>query len=149
MQLPVRERAELAEVYRNNFARFADMALSAGDDTMAFEAAQLASLSESAVNAHMMARRASLPGAKARGLFADLEVKQAELFRLERERAFALGKSDLTVREAQAARDAASLSLGAINDALAAEVSGFRDLMQPNPVSLEMAKSRLAPKRLC
>lgn len=142
-QLTVRERAELAETYRANFARFTDIALSAGDKSVAFEAAQLISFSESAVNAHMMARRASLPSPKARELFAELESKQAEIFRLERTRTFAIGKSDQAVAEAQGELEAARRSLEPVNEALKAEVAPYKALMQPSPMSIETAIGRL------
>jgi CHAT domain-containing protein len=147
IQLTVRERAELAEVYRNNFARFVDIALAAEDADAAFEAAQLVSFSESAVNVHMLARRASLPDPRAQTLFADLEALQTEIFRLERERAFALGKSEAVVAETQGALDSARRELEPLNAALAAEVASFRDLMQPTPQSLPAARTRMAARQ--
>ena len=145
-QLTVRERAELAEVYRNNFARFADIALSAGQLDVAFDAVQLAGFSENAVNAHMMARRVSLPNPRTQALFADLEATQALIFRLERERAFALGKSDEVVADVQTQLAHARQTLVSLNAALNAEVPDFKDLMQPSPMPLEIARASLGSK---
>lgn len=144
-ELSLRGRSELAEIYRTNFARFVDIALSAQDQVAAFQALQLSSFSENAVIAHMMARAQSLQNHKARTLFLDLEAKQAVINRLEREKAFALGKSERAVNDAQAALEEAKSALKLVSTALEKEVPDYKKLTQPSPLSIDQAMGELAP----
>jgi len=133
---PSAELINLAPAYARSFARFAAIALAAGDDDAGFRGIQLANLSELAITNSAVAARAATGDAGVTALARTVQDGVVHRARLDRERSFALGKSATEV----ARLDAAITALDRDNAAARAELDrrfpSYAALSRPLPVGL-------------
>lgn len=136
---PRGELINLAPAYARSFARFAAVALAAGDVDAGFRGVQLANLSELAITNSAVAARAAAGDPAVMALARAVQDGGVQRARLDRERSFALGKSAAEVSRL----DAVIAVLDADNAAAGAELDkrfpGYRALSRPVPVSLAEA----------
>ncbi len=138
------ERADIAGLYQLNFARFADIALSAGRNDVAFDAAQMASVSEVATTSQALAARAAAATPKAAELARQLQATQTARLRLDRERNFAREKSTAATQALDDQIAAADARVTALAAQLDEAFPQFDALSHPRPVTLDTAEKTLA-----
>ena len=138
-------RRVLANDYRNNFARLAEIAANAGHDEAAFALAQLASFSELAASSLALAARAAGADREAAIHVRSLQDLQVRLDHLERERNFAAGRggAELVALEAQLKDARQRLDNEVL--AVARLAPAYAQLSIPHPQPLAEAIAALAP----
>ena len=140
-----RDQSELAATYAINFTRFTDIALSDNRQDLAFESAQMAALSEVATTSQALAARAAASDPKAADLARQLQDGQVARLKLDRERTFALGKSDADVTRLDAAIATLDTRLDSLSESLDTAFPDFGRLSHPQPVAMATAIATLAP----
>lgn len=140
-----REQLDLASTYAINFTRFTDIAVAANRPDLAFEAAQMAALSEVATTSQALAARAATNNPEAADLARRLQDAQVERLRLDRERIFALGKSDSDVARLDGALVTLDAKLHDLSANLDRAFPDFGRLSHPQPLTLAAAQSNLKP----
>ena len=138
-----REQLDLAAAYAINFTRFTDIALSAGRNDLAFEAAQMAALSEVATTSQALAARIAARDPAAADLARRLQDGQTDRLRLDRERTFALGKSDSDVQRLDGDIATLDITLKTVSASLDQTFPDFGRLSHPQPLALAAAQSAL------
>ncbi len=144
---PRGELINLAPAYAHSFARYAAIALAAGDVEAGFRGVQLANLSELAITNSAVAARTAAGDPAIAVLARTVQDGIVRRAGLDRERSFALGKS-----AAETARlDAAIAGLDAANSAARADLDRrfprYRTLSRPVPVSLAEAMNGLGAEQ--
>ncbi|HTN39885.1 MAG TPA: CHAT domain-containing tetratricopeptide repeat protein [Asticcacaulis sp.] len=138
------DQSDTALSYGLGFTRIADIALSAGKPEQAFEAAQLAAFSEIAATSQAVAAGAALSDPQAAALMQDLASLQEKRQQLDRERSFALGKSESEVTRLGGEIATADAGLEALRARLADIFPQYARLSQPQPVTIAAAAAGLA-----
>ncbi len=144
---PRSELINLAPAYARSFARFAAIALAAGEVDAGFRSAQLANLSELAITNSGVAARAAIGDPAVTALARALQDGVARRAQFDRERSFALGKSAVEVARLDTLIAAIDIDNTAARAALDKRFPGYRALSRPSPVSLADAIRGLAPEQ--
>lgn len=138
------EKADISSLYQLNFARFADIALSAGRTDIAFDAAQMASVSEVAATSQALAARAAASTPKVAELARQLQAAQTARLRLDRERNFAREKSAASTQALDDQIAAADAQVAALAAQLNEAFPAFDALSHPRPLGLKAAQTALS-----
>lgn len=140
-----RGRSATAKVYRQNLARLADIAFTAGRPEAAFRAAQLASFSEISASSLALAARAAGGNGEAARLSRSVQDLQERSDRLQSERNFAMGKSANYVAEIDARIQATDRELEAQLALLERTFPAYVVLTRPSPATIADAQQGLRP----
>ena len=139
------DMVEIAPAYAAGFARFALIALLSGHPDSAFRSAQLANLSSLAVTGSAVAARAAGGDPANEAAVRALDTLIDARHRLDRERSFALGKSNAEVQRLDRAMADADAAITIARTHLDLSFPAYAQLSRPRPVALAEAQAALAP----
>ena len=142
---PRTELINLAPAYARSFARFAAVAIAAGDIDAGFRGVQLANLSELAITNSAVAARAAAGDSAVTMLARSVQDGVVRRARLDRERSFALGKSAAEVARLDAAIGSIDADNAAARTDLDRRFPAYRALSRPVPVVLADSMRGLGP----
>lgn len=146
LNLTIEEQRDIGKPYMMAFGRVAVVALEAGDEDLAFRAAQLTAYSEMSATAQAFSGKALAKEEKTRALYDDLSVKRAKRAKLGRERSYALGKSETEVSRIDAEISTVEQDLDGIVKSLNRVDPQFRALSQPRVLSIVDAQKGLGAR---
>lgn len=144
---PRGELINLAPAYARSFARFAAIALAAGDIDAGFRGVQLANLSELAITNSAVAARAAISDPAVAALARAVQDGISRRAQIDRERSFAVGKSAAEVARLDTAISVLDVYNAAARADLDRRFPSYRALSRPVPVSLAEAMGGLGSEQ--